>query len=380
MKVLHCPDLVGGHAVQLARAERKIGLDSKLIVFRQNYFNYPADEVLLTEGSGVVRGELARWRLLWRALRYDVIHYNFGQTIMPSRMALYSNRAKAFPVWLRLIYQLYVRVFENFDLKILKWLGKVIVVTFQGDDARQGDYCREHFAITFAKEVDDDYYTNISDQIKRERIGAFDKYADRIYALNPDLLHVLPRRAVFLPYASVDLESWKPVSTDNCRPLVLHAPSHRQVKGTRYIEAAVRRLKDEGLNFDFVLVEGMSNDEARSYYEKADILIDQLLAGWYGGLALEFMALGKPVIAYIRQSDLKFIPETMRGDLPVIQAEPNTIYLVLKRCLMEKKERLALIGRKSRSFAERWHDPIFIADKMKREYMASKNIEGSRQV
>ena len=68
----------------------------------------------------------------------------------------------------------------------------------------------------------------------------------------------------------------------------------------------------------------LSNKEARKRYETADILIDQLLAGWYGGLAVELMALGKPVICYIREDDLKYIPKEMRDELPIINA--NTLY------------------------------------------------------
>jgi hypothetical protein len=65
----------------------------------------------------------------------------------------------------------------------------------------------------------------------------------------------------------------------------------------------------------------MSNEAARRIYEKADLLVDQLLAGWYGGVAVEFMALGKPVVCYLRESDLRFLPEAMRRQIPIIRAE-----------------------------------------------------------
>lgn len=369
MKVLHCPDLVGGNAVQLSRAERRLGIDSRLIVFYQSPYNYPADEVLLSSSSGIFRREVMRWKMLWRALRYDVIHYNFGQSIMPSRLAAYGSLAQQYPAWIRYVYRYYVTLFELFDVRLLKWLGKAVIVSFQGDDARQGDYCRNHFAITFANEVEPDYYTAISDQVKRERIEVFSAYADRIYALNPDLLRVLPDRAEFLPYSCVDVLDWKPVSSPvGARPVLLHAPSHRGVKGTRYILQAVERLAEEGIEFEFILVEGMTNREARTCYEKADLLVDQLLAGWYGGLAVELMALGKPVIAYLREEDLDFIPDEMRRDLPVIQASPDSIYEVIRYFLTEGREELALLGVKSRAFVEKWHDPLTVAQRVMQEY------------
>ena len=77
---------------------------------------------------------------------------------------------------------------------------------------------------------------------------------------------------------------------------MLHAPSRRIVKGTKYILDAVEELKSEGLKFDFKMVEGMKNSDAKELYRTADIVVDQLRIGWYGVLAVEAMALGKPVI------------------------------------------------------------------------------------
>jgi glycosyltransferase involved in cell wall biosynthesis len=114
----------------------------------------------------------------------------------------------------------------------------------------------------------------------------------------------------------------------------------------------------------------MPYHEARRLYEQADLLVDQVLAGWYGGLAVELMALGKPIIAYIRAGDLQFIPEGMRSELPVITATPATIYAVLKEWLTVRKDELSERGRLSRAYVERWHDPLAIAARLKSEYQA----------
>lgn len=348
----------------LARAERELGLDSKAIVFQQSKFNYPVDQVLLAPGAGFVAKLAARWRLLWIALSYDVIHYNFGESIMPSRLSLAGARTGG----LRGIYRIYVRCVELLDVRLLKALGKGIVVTYQGDDARQGGYCRKNFAITFANEVEDNYYTPLTDRLKRERIERFARYADRIHAYNPDLLCVLPRGSGFLPYP-FDLREWRPMERQtNPVPVIVHAPSHRGVKGTRFILEAVEILRGKGMDFEFVLVEGLPQQEARKHYERADLLVDQLLAGWYGGLAVELMALGKPVICYIREQDLEYIPGEMRNELPVINATPATVAEVMEYWLTKGLEQLPEVGEKSRRYVERWHDSLRIAETMKREY------------
>jgi glycosyltransferase involved in cell wall biosynthesis len=132
----------------------------------------------------------------------------------------------------------------------------------------------------------------------------------------------------------------------------------------------VERLRGEGIEFDFKLVENLPHVEARKIYEEADIAVDQLLVGWYGGLAVELMALGKPVICYIRDADLKFIDPEMRAQLPLIQAEPATITSVLRECLTTGYHRLAEIGARSRAYVERWHDPMKIARFLKDQYCA----------
>ena len=87
-----------------------------------------------------------------------------------------------------------------------------------------------------------------------------------------------------------------------------HAPSHRGVKGTDLIIEAFDKLKISHSSFEFILIENLSHSDAMKAYESIDVLIDQLFAGWYGGIAVELMSLGKPVISYIRESDLRFIP------------------------------------------------------------------------
>jgi hypothetical protein len=266
-------------------------------------------------------------------------------------------------------YNLYSRIFELRDLPLFKRLGKGICVTYQGDDARQGDFCQANFEISPVSEVEPGYYSKESDEYKRRRIAKFGQFADRIYSLNPDLLRVLPDRAQFLPYCHVDLREWLPVDQRlHDIPVLVHAPSHRGAKGTRFVIDAISRLKAEGVPLKFLMVEGMSFTQARRMYEEADLVIDQVLAGWYGGIAVEAMALGKSVVCYIREEDLEFIPSEMRSQLPIIRATPSTLYEVLKEYLTKRKEKLPEIGRRGRVYVEEWHNPLKIARRLKHDY------------
>ena len=350
MRVLHCPADVGGNAWTLSRAERKLGLHSDVMVFQRTWLGYPADMDLELAGHQRAHSAMRLLTFFMKALRrYDVFHFNFGCSFVP-----YGGC----PGFLELS-----------DLPILRGLGKKIVVTYQGSDARQEGFCRDNFAISPFSGMNSFGNRSIkADAAKRRRAGRFARYAHRMFALNPDLLYVLPRQAEFLPYASVDLNEWQPVTRGEDRNLViLHSPTNRGLKGTKHIIEAVDGLRDRYRHVELVLVENTPHSRVRELYRQADLAVDQLLIGWYGAFAVEMMALGKPVVCYIREDDLRFIPVAMREDLPILNATPDTIFEVLSQ-LVEQRDQLHLIGERSRAYVERWHDPIKVAMKTKEAY------------
>lgn len=353
LRVLHCPSNVAGHPAMLAKAERERGLKSWSVTLRQSPYQFPSDEVLVDDRGGRRQSRrVARLRLLWRALRdFDVVHFNFGRTILRSRL----------------------------DLPLLKAAGKVIAVTYQGDDARQTDWCLENWTLSPPLIEALACRDQAMDERNRKAIADFDRYADCIFALNPDLLPVLPERAQFLPYASVDPRIWTPPvpQPDNEVPVVLHAPTNRIAKGTPIVLETIDRLRGDGVPFEFRLVEGLTHEEAKRLYVSADLLIDQLHYGWFGGLSVELMALGKPVVCFVRESDLRLIPAGIGEEMPVINATPDTLYDSLKDCLTRRRHELSDLGRKSRAFVERWFDPLTIAGTTKAAYEAA--LAGKRR-
>lgn len=385
LRVFHLPTAIGNNGPELARMERALGIDSRAVCFRRHPFGMGGDEVLYEEGDGPLYKELKRFGLMTRLLRHaDIVHCNFGRCLLP---VLDTPPPPGRPGSLqRARYELTAllcRGMQGLDLALLRRAGKGIVVTYQGDDARQGDYSRTHFNPSIAAEVGPEYYSPRTDARKRRSIRCVDRYAHRVFALNPDLLHVLPARAEFLPYASVDPQTWPMCGVQlDARPLrVLHAPSHRGAKGTRHVIEAVRSLRAEGLSLELTLVEDIPFTEARRLYEDADILVDQVLAGFYGALAVELMALGKPVVAYIRSDDLGYLPPAMRAELPVISATPGELAHTLRTLVSTPRPELAALGRRGRAFVERWHDPRRIAADLiqtYREVMAEARSSGRR--
>ena len=97
------------------------------------------------------------------------------------------------------------------------------------------------------------------------------------------------------------------------------------------VVSAVEQLRSEGVEIELELVEGMPRAEARKAYERADVLVDQLVVGWYGGVAVEAMALAKPVVARLDPSALARVPARMRDELPIVDADATTLAEVLRR-------------------------------------------------
>jgi hypothetical protein len=366
LRVLHLPAAVGGNPQGLARAERELGLDSRSIVFEASPFGYEADEVLGPADptlAGRARLELARFRVLARALREaDVVHCNFGQSIFPRPIVPGAASVAAAPAPVQHVFRLWSGLLGMRDLGLLRRRGVAVFVTFQGDDVRQADVCRARDAFGPALEVEPTPVELRLDEARRTVARRFDRHANGLWYLNPDLAQVLPPRARFQAYAHVDPREWhaEPRSPRDV-PLVVHAPTNRAVKGTHHVLAALDALRAEGVAFELRLVEGLTHDEARRVYAQADLVVDQLLLGWYGGLAVECMALGVPVVAHVRRRDLEVLPPQMAADLPVVDATPATIRDVLRDLLGPRRGELPELGARSRRYVERWHDPLAIA-------------------
>ena len=368
LKILHAPTTVGGNSYFLSKAEKELGYDSYCLAISQNQFKFPCDEVILNGDENIIVSEFKTIITGLKTLfKYDVYHYNFGKSIFSSRP---FPKSEKYHKWKLFVYvNFYARFTELLDLKIASKLGRITAITYNGTDARIYEYCKKNYPIHFIHNLKNSAYSKHSDKYKKQRFKVVEKYADLIYSVNPDLLHCLPSKAKFLPYTCADPSSNKPLKKKTGEPIhIIHAPTNRDIKGTRYILEAVEKLKQNGVKFKFTLVENLTNTEAKKLYEDADILVDQLLAGFYGGLSVEFMALGKPVICYIRKSDLKFLPREMAKQMPIINAQPDTIYDVMLASISQSKAKLHDIGKQSHQYVLDWHDPKKIAQKVINDY------------
>lgn len=381
MRVLHLPTAVGGGPSGLSEQLKKLGHESVVWTIDQNYLNYPVDRVLTDERDPIVVQAFTALRAGTYVFgRWDIVHFNYGSTLFSNGgklLAMRQRRGGALAGAVTAVLSAAASVLQWLELAILRARRIPMFVHYQGDDVRQGDYSLAHFDISIATQVGPGYYTLASDAWKRRQVALMDRFAAKIYAVNPDLLNVLPERAEFVPYGHVDVQAWTAAypGLDRARLVFAHAPSNRSVKGTDLILAALDELRADGFDFELDLIEGLSNEEALERYRAADVVIDQVYAGWYGGLAVEAMALGKPVVVYLRDTDLHFLPPGMKDDLPFFRTTPATIKDVLRNVLETPRMELLERARLSRAFVERWHDPREITARMAEDYLRARGTK-----
>jgi glycosyltransferase involved in cell wall biosynthesis len=301
LRVTHCPVNTAGVPWQNVQALRRQGVDAKLVVF-ERYTLHPEADVSLDRTGGFARRQLTQWRALAGLLpQTDVFHFYFGLTLVP----------------------------KSLQFPILRALGKKSVLHFLGSDIRGKPPAELAWS---------------------QRAGA------RIVG-SYDAIRWVPDAEVVPP--GIDLGEYTPVPpTDRDRPVVVHAPSSRRRKGTEHVIAACAELPVE-----LEIVEGLHHDEARRRYENADIVVDQLNAGWYGLFAIEAMALGKPVVTFLYDDAVARTEEALGVRVPVVSASAETLVERL-RPLVEDGEQRRRIGAESRAYVERVHDVGRVADRL----------------
>ena len=301
MRVTHGPVNTAGIPWTNVQALRRRGVDAQLVVFNR-YRLHPEADVDLKRSGGLVHRQLTQWRALARLLpKTDIFHFYFGLTLVP----------------------------KSLQFPILRALGKRSVVHFLGSDIRG----KPPGELAWAR-----------------RAGA------RIVG-SYDAVRWVPDAHVIPPGIDVaGIEPSPPSGRD--RPLVLHAPSSRSRKGTEHVVAACAEL-----NLDLEIVEGLDHRRAFERYRRADVIVDQLNAGWYGVFAIEAMALGKPVVSFLHDEAVRRTEEAFGLEVPIVSVTRETLVERLRPLAASPDERRR-VGAASRAYAQEVHDLERMTDRL----------------
>lgn len=370
-RVLHAPSVVGGNATTLSQSLNQIGCPSISVAYEDHRFTYKPDVLLWKSEYGLLKKEAIRIISVVRAaLGYEVIHFNFGTTMAMPSLPLRSNVSSFRIRMIREIHFHFTELLQIAEVVLLQLLKRRVVITYQGDDARQGDVSREIFEESIANHVGCEYYSERTDQIKRRRIRRLSRLVSSTHFVNPDLANFLPPNSKFIPYCHTEVHG-KSIENDNHdskRFHIIHAPSHQAAKGSDVIIQVVNELQAAGLPIDFALVENVSHSEIGDLLLSADLLIDQLYAGWYGGIAIEALCRGVPVMTYMRSSDFLVVPPSMVQDLPIISVDKASLKESIVKFINFDDETQRSLRVAGIHFSTKWHNPQAIAEQLVLQY------------
>lgn len=275
----------------------------------------------------------------WAAQRFDLLHLHAAPFIE-----------------LRVGEDLAPAAFQ--DLALLRHHGRRIVFQFRGGEARIGAEFRA--ANPFAWDTASDP-SALPDELKRQLLERVRECADLILVPDPELQTYVPEARIL--QRAIELADLPVVGPGHRkRPRICHAPMRQDVHGKAAIDAALAMLKQQGLEFDFVPLDGLDRDALGKAIAESDIVIDQIVVGWYGPLAVEAMARGKAVLAYIRDDLVHDLPAGV-----LVNANPRTIAARLRELIGDAglRDRLGVAARR---FVESYHASDVVAARLHELY------------
>lgn len=334
MKILHGFANYGTQSGILARVLRSHGFDAVSITYEDSFLR--ETDISITNSKTILEKIFNRPvrlfnRIFW-FFKYDVFHFYFGASLLPFHL----------------------------DFFFYKLFKKQVICHYLGNDVQSYEKSISKYKWTNMPGFIGNGDPNKYDSKIKKRLRIESRFADLQLVCAP-VYSEFVAESIVLPLAlNINNFNYKPKSVSN-KPIIAHAPTNRAFKGTDYIQEAVDRLLFEGYNFEFRLIENVTHSELKRQYELCDLYIDQIMGGWYGTAAIEAMAIGRPVICSIRNSYFEFIDFGER--IPIIHADPDIIYVVLKSAL-ESIEDWPELGLKSRKFVEQIHDEKIVAMKL----------------
>lgn len=320
------------------RAERLLGADARSLVFFTYYITDAFDYNLSRFTAIPVLGQFVPISVfLWACVGIDRLHCYCDRGILPSRRFL---------------------TFDFRELEVYRLLGIEVFLWTYGADVRNQATSRAAGLPNTCVDCDAPGRYCICDENRAAKnLARLSLLSRAIFSGMGDMFGYAQGSVDNLFYWPLDLharggERYRPVYPTPAvgRPLrIVHAPNHRMFKGTRFLVHAVDSLRREGEDIELLLVEGMPNEQALELYRTADVIFDQCIMGNYGFFAIESMALGKPVMCFIRHPSRYLLQP---DECPIINTHIDTLKDDLRRVVRER-HLLPEVGRRGRRYVER---------------------------
>jgi hypothetical protein len=336
-------------AATYAKGFQALGHETYTVSRTNRFYPYPEYDVVVDERFGASHLETSlQKKIIARGRTQVILAREFLKALHSCDTFIFIYASSFLPRYI--------------DYPILKSLKKRIISVFCGSDIRYWYACEQDLStLGMGSEFSElfEYYANTPRNIftnKMAKVRVAERYSDLILSLpSYGQLQSRPYMRINIP---IDLDQYLFRVPEREIPVVLHAPSNRSIKGTKYVLAAVEQLKKEGIQFNFKLIENMPNKQVREMLTNADIVIDQLFSLSVATLALESMATGNVVLT-------RYLPEFVRlpPNCPAINVTPAKLANSLREAILNQdlRRQLAYAGR---SYVETHHCHIRVTRQM----------------
>lgn len=321
----------------MSRGLKQLGVNTFTLNYYPTYLRFPADAEIDLFSGKTLEESLSTSRSIAKEIvgNFDIYHFHFGSTLS----------------------------LDGSDIQEIRDSGGTVLMQHHGSDIRDQKIARKFSPYVLTKEGFGDSQRRLIDYLSR-RIDDAIVWDFELYQYVKDYykrVHFMRPALDLSEFSGYHLtQSLAPKTSGPLR--VAHAPTHRGVKGTEHVIAAIEDLQ-KSHEIELLLVEGVDHATALKMYEAADLIIDQLLIGSHGLLSLEGMALGKPVICYITE----LMQANYPSEIPIINANPTSLTSVLKH-LYDNRDSLPEIGRAGRHYVEKYHSLDIVGPELLRIY------------
>lgn len=322
-----------GDAWARAAATHLDGVGS-VSMMKDNTFGFPVDQEVTSE----LYGDRA-WQLRQRSWVIDSFTHVLVEAERPPFGTLYGPTAAG-------------------DIAQLRGAGVTVATICHGSDVRIPSVHHARFPHSPFRDPDD-RTTRILEARAQGNTKYLASFDGAKFVSTPDCLDWVPT-AQWCPVI-VDIDSWTTSEPpfERATPKVVHIPSNGPLKGSDLIDPIMRELAGAGL-IDYVSARGLPHAELRELYRDADIILDQFVLGLYGVAAVEGMAAGRPVVAFVGDTVRARVRDATGLEVPIVEADPDTVKDVVLGLVSDRDE-ARRIGAAGPAFARSVHDGRFSA-------------------
>ena len=221
------------------------------------------------------------------------------------------------------------------DIALLRERGVQVALIAHGSDVRLPSHHVEIEPWSPFRSMDPDVYKRMEAFAKRTA-RIFNAYPGPVFISTPDLIEFVPA-ATWCPVI-VDPERWASAQGvfERNIPIVAHAPSSSDMKGSDLIDPLLERLHADGV-IEYRRVQDIEPKEMPAIYGDADIVVDQLALGSYGVAACEAMAAGRIVLGHVSEQVRSAAQEAAGLDLPILEVTPDSIVERIRELLADRE-------------------------------------------